>query len=84
MHPLLTLRYMALRRAIEDYELLAMLRKTQHLEIVEEAHRMILTSRQFDQFYDDDDTHFTFKEMSSADYKDYEKMRARMYSALEN
>ena len=84
MHPLLTLRYMALRRAIEDYELLAMLRKTQHLEIVEEAHRMILTSRQFDQFYDDDDTHFTFKEMSSADYKDYEKMRTRMYSALES
>ena len=84
MHPLLTLRYMALRRAIEDYELLAMLRKTQHNEIVEEVHGMILTNRQFDQFYDDDKPHFTFEEMSSAKYKDYEKMRAKIYCALDS
>ncbi len=83
MHPLLTLRYMALRRAIEDYELLAMLRKKQQLEIVEEVHRMILTNRQFDQFYDDDETCFTFEEMSSANYKDYERMRDMMYCALD-
>ena len=83
MHPLLTLRYMALRRAIEDYELLIMLRKTQHNEIIEEIHRMILTNRQFNQFYNDDETYFTFEEMSSAKYNDYEKMRAKIYCALE-
>ena len=83
MQPLLTLRYMALRRAIEDYELLAMLRKTQHNEIVEEVRRMILTNRQFDQFYDNEKNHFSFEEMSSAKYKDYEKMRAKMYGALD-
>ena len=84
MHPLLSLRYMALRRAVEDYELLAMLRKAQQYEIVEEIHRMILTNRQFDQFYDDDKALFSFEEMSSAKHKDYEKMRDMMYCALEN
>lgn len=82
MHPLLSLRYMALRRSIEDYELLGMLRKRQQYEIVEEVHRMILTNRQFHHFYDDDETHFTFDEMSSAKYKDYERVREMMYNAL--
>lgn len=83
MHPLLTLRYMALRRAIEDYELLRVLRKTQHNEIVEEVHRMILTNRQFEQFYDDDIPRISFEEMSSAKYKDYDKMRTKIYCALD-
>lgn len=83
MQPLLTLRYMALRRGIEDYELLAMLRRSGQEQVAEEVHRLILTNRLFSQFYDDDKTHFSFEEMSSAKYKDYEKMRAKIYSALE-
>lgn len=84
MQPLLTLRYMALRRAIEDYELLRMLRKTQHSELVEEVQGMILTNRQLDLFFDDDIPRISFEEMSTAKYKDYEKMRAKIYCALEN
>lgn len=83
MQPLLTLRYMALRRGIEDYELLAMLRRNRQEQVAEEVHRLILTNRLFSQFYDDDKTHFPFQEMSSAQYKDYEKMRTKIYSALE-
>lgn len=83
MHPLLSLRYMALRRAIEDYELLAMLRKAGNRELVEEVHRMILTNQNFGQFYEEDTAKLSFEQMSSAKYKDYEKMRAKIYGALE-
>lgn len=84
MQPLLSLRYMALRRAAEDFELLTMLRKTRHSQVVEEIHAMILTNRRFEQFYGDDKPRLSFEEMSGAQYKDYEKMRARIYSVLEN
>ena len=83
MQPQLTLRYMALRRGIEDYELLAMLRDIGQNQVAEEAHRLILTNRLFSQFYDDDKTHFSFEEMSAAKYKDYEKMRTKIYDVLE-
>lgn len=83
MQPLLTLRYMALRRGVEDYELLAMLRDAAQTQVVEEAHRMILTNRLFSQFHDEYKTYFKFEEMSTATYKDYEKMRGGIYSALE-
>ena len=83
MQPQLTLRYMALRRGIEDYELLAMLRDIGQNQVAEEVHRLILTNRLFSQFYDDDKTHFSFEEMSAAKYKDYEKMRTKIYDVLE-
>lgn len=82
MQPLLSLRYMTLRRGIEDCELMNMLRKDGKEEVAEEAHRMIVTNRLFSKFYDDDKTHFSFEEMSSAKHKDYEKMRIMMYNAL--
>lgn len=84
MHPMLTLRYMALRRSIEDYELLTMLRNAGQRSLLEEIHPMILTNRQFDKFYDADKANLDFKEMSSAKHKDYEKMRSRICCALEN
>lgn len=83
MQPLLTLRYMALRRGVEDYELLAMLRDAGQNQVTEEAHRLILTNRLFSQFHDEYNTHFKFEEMSAATYKDYETMRGEIYSALE-
>lgn len=61
-----------------------MLRKTQHSELVEEVQGMILTNRQLDLFFDDDIPRISFEEMSTAKYKDYEKMRAKIYCALEN
>ena len=84
MRPLLSLRYMVLRRSVEDYELLTMLHKTQQDKIAEEVHRVILTNRHFERFYDDDKTNFIFEEMSSAKYKDYEKIREKIYVALAN
>ena len=82
MKPLLSLRYMALRRAIEDFELLKMLRKVGHAQVCEEVHRMILTSRLFSQFYDEDKLRFSFEEMSTATSKNYEAMREKVYAAL--
>ena len=83
MQPLLSLRYMALRRSMEDYELLAMLRDAGQERVVEELHKSILTNRQFSQFHDEWNTFLKFEEMSAATYQDYEKMRREMYSALE-
>ena len=83
MQPLLSLRYMALRRSMEDYELLAMLRDAGQERVVEEMHRSILTNRQFSQFHDEWNTFLEFEEMSAATYQDYEKMRREMYNALE-
>ena len=83
MQPLLSLRYMALRRSMEDYELLAMLRDAGQEQVVEELHRSILTNRQFGQFHDEWNTFLKFEEMSAATYQDYEKMRGAIYSALE-
>lgn len=83
MDPLLTLRYMALRRGIEDFELLCALREAGLDDVVNEVHDMILTNREFNRFYDDEDKPtISFEEMSKAKYKDYEKMRQKIYDAL--
>ena len=82
MQPLLTLRYMALRRSMEDYELLAMLRNAGQEQVVEELHRSILTNRQFSQFHDEWNTFLKFEEMSAATYQDYERMRGEIYHAI--
>ena len=82
MQPQLTLRYMALRRGMEDYELLAMARNAGKVKLAEQAHGLILTNRQFDKFHDEYETYMDFEEMSAATYEDYEKMRANIYSNL--
>lgn len=83
MQPLLTLRYMALRRGIEDYELLTMARSAGETQLAEKAYGRILTNRQFSRFHDEWNTFLNFEEMSAATYEDYEKMRKEIYSVLE-
>ena len=82
MQPLLTLRYIALRRSLEDCALLGMLRAAGKTQLIEQIHDRILTNREFGRFHDEWNTYLTFEEMSAATYEDYEKMRQEMYCAL--
>ena len=73
---------MALRRSLEDCELLAMVRKAGQKQVAENAHERILTNRMFNKFHDEWNTYLTFEEMSEATYQDYEQMREDIFRVL--
>ena len=84
MSPLLTLRYKALKRAIEDFELLEMLKAKGCDEAIRKAYDTVITNRDFESFYESPENKLTFDKISSAQYSDWEKMRESLYTALDN
>lgn len=83
MSPLLTLRYKALERAIEDYELLQMLRLKGDTKTLEKIYDMIITNRDFEGFFDNTTNLIPYEKISTAQYTDWEKMREIIYKSLE-
>ena len=84
MSPMLSLRYMALRRGIGDYELLQMAKAAGREDVVQEVHRIIVKNRNFQDFYEKDKSKQKFEKMSTVKYSDYRKIRELLYSALKN
>lgn len=84
MSPLLTLRYKALNRAIEDFELLEMLRKKGDTAAIEAAYDAVITNRDFETFYESSENKMAYEKISTAQYRDWEKMREGLYKALDN
>ena len=87
-YPLLSLRYMALRRAIEDFELLRRLDEAGRAQEADELAESVLREKDVRKYF------FPAKEegapsdslpldqMCSVDYRDYEKMRRRALELL--
>ena len=87
-YPLLSLRYMALRRAIEDFELLRCLDEAGRAQEADELAGSVLREKDVRKYF------FPAKEegapsdslplgkMCSVDYRDYEKMRRRALELL--
>jgi len=84
MSPLLTLRYKALKRAIEDFELLEMLKSNGKEDAVNEAYNAVITNRDFKTFYESQENKITYDKLSSLQYSGWEKMREGLYKALNN
>ncbi|MBR2489184.1 MAG: DUF4091 domain-containing protein [Clostridia bacterium] len=84
MSPLLTLRYKALKRAIEDFELLEMLKSKGKDKAVNEAYDSVITNRDFKTFYESQENKITYDKLSSLQYSGWEKMREGLYKALNN
>lgn len=82
MTPALTLRYMALRRGIEDYELLQQLRQKGRTDVVEQIHDMIISNRNFDSFYSEITSLVSFGDISTDHPEDYDRCRNLIYAAL--
>jgi hypothetical protein len=82
--PILTLRYMSLKRGIEDYELISMLREKRQdaEEVLENVWKKIFRFEDFRDFH----KHVEGKpeNIYSLDYKDYLEARRILLSALEN
>ena len=79
--PLLTLRYKALKRGIEEFELITMLRKKRDDsdEILREVWNSIFRTTDITRFYD---TGAKPETIYSLDHEDYEKARNILLSAL--
>ena len=81
--PELTLRYMALRRALEDYELLKMLEDKGCNEIREKLISKVISDPDVTHFYDvEGRTIVTFDQISVATEADYEIFRKEACDAL--
>jgi len=70
--PMLTLRYKALKRGIELYELLERLRDTGNEAALEEAYNFVVRERDIRQYYT---TPHSLEDMCSTDYADYMAMK---------
>lgn len=84
MTPLLSLRYMSLKRAIEDFELIQMVREKGGEATIQEVYSIIIKSRDFGSHYEGDKCKLKFEDLSTTKYTDYEKARELLYSALLN
>lgn len=84
MSPLLTLRYKALKRGIEDFLLLEMLKDTESTAAINAAYDTVITNRDFDGFFDNVINLIPFDKISTAKYSDWEKMRIGIYNSLIN
>lgn len=84
MSPLLTLRYKALKRGIEDFILLKRLRENGDLKTVEAIHNLIIQSRDFNNFFEKTENLIGFDKMSTLKFGDWEHMRNLMYHSILN
>lgn len=84
MSPLLSLRYMALRRGIEDYELIQMAKAAGRDDIVQEIYRIVIKNKNFKDFFEKNKSKQKFENMSTVKYNDYQKIRELLYGALKN
>lgn len=84
MSPLLTLRYKALRRGIEDYILLKRLRENGDTETVSQIHNMVIKNRNFMDFFENTENNIGFDKMSTTKFSDWEHMRSLMYLSILN
>ncbi len=82
MSPLLTLRYKALRRGIEDFELLQMLKRKGESETLNRIYSVVITNRDFEGFFDNTVNIIPFEKISSAKATDWDKLREGIYKAL--
>lgn len=81
--PELTLRYMALRRALEDYELMKMLEDKGSNEIREKLISKVISDPDITHFYDAEGrTIVTFDQISVATIEDYDTFRKEACAAL--
>ena len=86
MSPLLTLRYKALKRGIEDFILLKQIRKNGDLKTVDEIHNLIIKNTDFMDFYEKTATEnkIGFDKMSTTKFSDWEHTRNLMYLSILN
>ena len=84
MSPLLTLRYKALKRSIEDFVLLKILRKNGDIQTIEEIYDLLIKKRNFTEFYEKTENLVSFEKMSSTKFADWEHMRNLMYHSILN
>ncbi len=70
--PLLTLRYKALKRGIELYELLELLRDTGDEAALEEAYAFVVRERDIRKYYE---TYHALEDICSTSYADYMNMK---------
>lgn len=82
MSPLLTLRYMALRRGIEDFELLQLMKSKKNAEAVNRVYDIVISDRDFGSFYDGQKSIKRFDAISAARQEEYQRARDIMYLAL--
>ncbi len=82
MSPLLTLRYKALRRGIEDFELLHMLKQKGESETLNRIYSIVITNRDFEGFFDNTVNIIPFDKISSAKAIDWDRLREGIYKAL--
>lgn len=83
MSPLLTLRYKMLNRAIEDFELLQMVKKSGDEKTVNYIYDKIIINRDFNNFFNENVNQIPFKEMTTTKVSDWHDMRNTLYQALE-
>lgn len=80
--PELSLRYMALRRGSEDFEILEQLRKKGREDLVQKFYDLVISDPVIPNFYDDDKSKVPFHAMSAARQEDYDSFRAEACRAL--
>ena len=87
-YPLLSLRYMALRRAIEDFELLRRLDEAGRAQEADELAESVLREKDVRKYFfpakkeGAPSDSLPLGKMCSVDYRDYEKMRRRALELL--
>lgn len=79
--PLLTLRYKALQRAIEDFELLHLMNEAGLGDKADEIAQSVLVERDVRKFFPDD-AGIPLDQMCAVDYRAYERARKQMLEAL--
>ncbi len=80
--PELSLRYMALRRGVEDFELLELLKQQGREDVVGEFYRSVITTPDITKIYEDGNCLVDFRGISSATQEDYDSFRRRACEAL--
>ncbi len=83
MSPLLTLRYKMLKRAIEDFELIQMVRKKGDEKTVNRIYDKIIINRDFNNFFNENMNQIHFEKMTTVKVNDWIDMRNILYRALE-
>lgn len=80
--PELSLRYMALRRGSEDFEILDQLRQKGREDLIRKFYDLVISDPVIPHFYDDDKSRVPFKAMSAAEQSDYDSFRTDACKAL--
>lgn len=80
--PELSLRYMALRRGVEDFEILELLRQQGREDVIAAYYQTVISQPDITKIYEDDKCLVDFGGISSATEEDYESFRSRAYEAL--